>query len=122
MCVYYGDENGAEGHIDPFCRQCFDWNRQNADLIGFYRKLGKIREQYRAIFKDGVFEELRAEDGFLFYKRKNESGTVYVFVNNSSKRYLLNYNGIYVNLINNAKSKDKITIKEYEFGILVKQD
>ena len=22
-CIYYGDENGMEGHIDPFCRYCF---------------------------------------------------------------------------------------------------
>lgn len=120
-CVYYGDENGAEGHIDPFCRQCFDWEHLNTDLVGFYRKLGTIRKKYRNIFKDGEFEALRAEDGLLFFKRINASGTIYVFVNNSSKRYLLNYNGTYLNLINDTKSKDKITINPYEYGILIKR-
>ncbi len=120
-CVYYGDENGAEGHIDPFCRQCFAWDNLNTELLGFYRKLGTIREKYRAIFKDGDFEELRVEDGLIFYKRKNQSGTIYVFVNNSSKRYLMNYNGTYINLINDVKSKNTITINPFEFGILIKQ-
>ena len=49
-CLYYGDENGMEGHIDPFCRKCFDWEHLNEDLIGFYSKLGEIREKYRDIF------------------------------------------------------------------------
>ena len=42
-CLYYGDENGMEGHIDPFCRQCFDWEHLNNDLISFYKRLGEIR-------------------------------------------------------------------------------
>ena len=44
-CIYYGDENAMEGHIDPFCRRCFDWEHLNNDLIEFYQTLGKLREK-----------------------------------------------------------------------------
>lgn len=49
-CVYYGDENAAEGYIDPFCRGCFDWEHLNGELISYYQKLGKIRTRFREIF------------------------------------------------------------------------
>ncbi len=37
-CVYYGDENGMEGHIDPFCRRCFDCDNTNENLLAFYQR------------------------------------------------------------------------------------
>lgn len=121
-CVYYGDENAAEGHIDPFCRRCFDWENLNNDLIGFYQKLGAIRSNYRDIFKDGIFEEIRTEDGLLFYKRENQSGTIYIFTNNSSKRYLLNLTEPYQELISGNIFKKEMEIQPYAYGIFVKSN
>ena len=43
-CIYYGDENAMEGYVDPFCRQCFDWQNPDRDLNEFYRKLGDLRK------------------------------------------------------------------------------
>jgi glycosidase len=43
-CIYYGDENAMEGHSDPFCRRCFDWEHMEQNLIEFYQKLGNIRK------------------------------------------------------------------------------
>ncbi len=120
-CVYYGDENGAEGHIDPFCRRCFDWEHLNHNLIEFYTKLGQIRKKYREIFKDGDFKELFIEDGIIFYKRENQFGNIYIYVNNSKKSYQLNVNGIYKNLLNDAIIENKLEIKENSFGILIKE-
>ena len=75
-CLYYGDENGMEGHIDPFCRRCFDWEDINKELIEFYTALGDLRKAYKNIFKDGEFCELYTENGFLFYKREKEGKSV----------------------------------------------
>lgn len=120
-CIYYGDENGMEGHIDPFCRRCFDWDNLNTDLIGFYQKLGKIREKYRDIFKDGNFEEIRAEDGLLYYKREKNENSVYVYANNSEKNYLLKLNGKYTDCLTNEIFDNYIEIKPNSYKIFVKE-
>jgi glycosidase len=119
-CLYYGDENAMEGHIDPFCRRCFDWEHLNEDLIGFYSKLGEIREKYRNIFKDGEFEDVIVEESFICYKRTKNNESIYIYANNSSSIYQLNLNGNYFDCLKNEKLEEKITVKAYSFGILVK--
>ena len=118
-CVYYGDENGQEGHIDPFCRRCFDWEHLNKDLMSFYQRLGAIRKDYREIFKDGAFKEVRVEDGLMIYERKNEHGEIYIFVNNSSKRYVLEFPEPSIELISNQTFEKELEIKPYEYGIII---
>ena len=120
-CIYYGDENGQEGHIDPFCRRCFDWEHLNEDLIGFYAKLGEIRKKYRTIFKDGDFISLHAEHGLLFYKRENAHGAVYVYVNNDSKKYVLDLPEKVWNCLTNETYEHELVIKPYSYGIFVNQ-
>ena len=119
-CIYYGDENGQEGHIDPFCRRCFDWEHLNEDLIGFYTKLGEIRKKYRSIFKDGKFIELNVEDGLLFFKRENQYGNVYVYVNNSSKRYVLKLPEKMQDILNDCFYESELEIQPNSYGILKK--
>ncbi len=121
-CIYYGDENGAEGHIDPFCRRCFDWEHKNEALIDFYQKMGNIRKTYRDIFKDAEFSLLRAEESLFLYKRENKNGCVYVFVNNGSKRYLLNWGGSFQELISGNVFEEEMEIKPFSYGIFVKQE
>ena len=117
-CLYYGDENGMEGHIDPFCRQCFNWEHLNEPLIHFYQNLGNIREKYRNIFKDGTFKEIFIEDGFIFYKREKENQSVFIYVNNSSKPNILKLPKQYRDCLNDEKILEKeIIIKPYSFGI-----
>ncbi len=120
-CIYYGDENGAEGHIDPFCRQCFDWEHLNKELIGFYQTLGNIRRTHEFIFKDGNFQELRTEDGLFLYKREKENRSLYIYTNNSSKRYLLNLNAKQRDLITDTIFEKRLEIKPYSFGIFEKE-
>ena len=120
-CLYYGDENGMEGHIDPFCRRCFDWEHLNEDLIGFYAKLGEIREKYREIFKDGKFQDVIVNESLIFYKRIKNNKSIYIYANNSSSIYQLNIHEIYFDCLKNEKLEDKIVIKPYSFGILIKE-
>lgn len=120
-CIYYGDENGQEGHIDPFCRRCFDWEHLNEELIGFYTKLGEIRKKYRTIFKDGDFISLHVENGLLFYKRENARGAVYVYANNDSKKYVLDLPEKVLNCLTNETYEHELEIKPYSYGIFVNQ-
>ena len=120
-CLYYGDENGMEGHIDPFCRQCFDWTHLNEDLIGFYSKLGQIREEYREIFKDGELEAINVNESLIFYKRTKNNKNIYVYANNSSAIYQLELDGEYFDYIKNEKFEDKMIVNAYSYGIFVKR-
>ncbi len=86
-CIYYGDENGMEGGKDPFCRACFDWEHLREDLVGFYRKLGEIRQKHRAVFAQGVYREIYADGGIFAFERKFEDKAVYVIVNHSSGKF-----------------------------------
>lgn len=120
-CVYYGDENGMEGHVDPFCRRCFDWDNLNEDLIGFYRRLGKIRENYREIFADGDFYEILAQtDGLFYFKRVKNEKEIYVCTNNSSKNFSLKISEQYIDCINNNIFNERMEIKPYSYNIFVK--
>ncbi len=119
-CIYYGDENGMEGHIDPFCRRCFDWEHLNKELIAFYQKLGKLREKYVEIFKDGEFEEITISGGFLFFQRIKNHKNIFIYTNNSSKRYLLRCKQEYIDCLTNEKLKKEITVEPYSFRIFAK--
>ena len=119
-CLYYGDENAMEGHIDPFCRRCFDWNNLNEDLIKFYAKLGKIRENYRDIFADGDFIEILADNGLLYYKRQKDNTEIYICTNNSSKNYSLKIFEKYMDCINGNIFENYLEIKPYSYNIFIK--
>ena len=119
-CIYYGDENGMEGFIDPFCRKCFDWTNLNLELIDFYKKLGVIRNKYREIFKTGKFEPIYCEKGLFLYKRANDFEEIYVYTNNSSNIYSLNLNGKFIELISDSIVKDKFDVKPYSYAIFYK--
>jgi glycosidase len=119
-CIYYGDENGMEGHIDPFCRQCFDWEHLNEDLLSFYRKLGKIRKDRTELFKDGEFEEILVKDGLFFFKRKKENTEIFICVNNSKERKLFEINETYLNCFDNKIYQNYISIDSYSFLIFEK--
>ena len=119
-CIYYGDENAEEGHIDPFCRRCYDWEHQNEDLISFYAKLGSIREKYRNIFKDGNFQIVYASGGLIFYKRKIDNDEIYTYVNNNAKAELFDLSEKLTDCLSNQIYENQLIIKPYSFGILKK--
>ena len=117
-CIYYGDENGMEGHIDPFCRRCFDWEHLNEELIEHYSKLSKIRETYRKIFAEGTWKEIFAENGLLIYKREYKGQALYIYTNNSSSEQFFKKDGkIFKELLKDAAYADGIKILPNSYGI-----
>ncbi|MCQ2427951.1 MAG: glycoside hydrolase family 13 protein [Clostridia bacterium] len=80
-CVYYGDEAGAEGLLDPFCRRPMRWDgRADADLLGHYRTLGRLRRS-EPCFDGGDFRIVSAHDGYIEYVRKKNGRRLTVAVN-----------------------------------------
>lgn len=91
-CVFYGDEAGVQGFEDPMNRGTYPWGREDTELIGHYRALGRLRAEYKDI--------LRAETRFLnddelaVFERKNEDGCLTVFANAGSKEVVRETNGV----------------------------
>lgn len=120
-CLYYGDENGMEGYIDPFCRRCFDWEHLNQDLISFYRKLGGIRRDLQDIFSDGDFYEVFHDESMVLFARRGKTRRCYVYVNNCTKTTNLLLDGTFEELISGQVYRDKLTVTAYSYGILLKK-
>ncbi|MDE6059340.1 MAG: Beta-galactosidase C-terminal domain [Clostridia bacterium] len=120
-CIYYGDEIGMEGYQDPFCRRCFDWSRVDTSLHAFYQKLGEIRTQkLPEVFKEGIYKEIFSDCGCIVYERRTGNEAAYIFVNNSSQRYTIQFDGIYQEYLSGIKLDGKLEINAYSYGILSK--
>ena len=78
--IYYGDEVGLAGGVDPFNRGCMPWGNENKELLEHYRFLGKMRKEHSA-FKDGSFIPVSDALGCVCYMRKNSEETIAVIAN-----------------------------------------
>lgn len=119
-CIYYGDENAAEGYADPFCRRCFDWEHLNEALIAYYCNLGKLRSAFPEIFKEGKYEEVFIKNGCFIFKREKDNRAVYIYVNNTSEEYFVLFSGKYIELLQNKTFENVMEIKRYSYGLFCK--
>ncbi|MDR1002683.1 MAG: glycoside hydrolase family 13 protein [Oscillospiraceae bacterium] len=78
--IYYGDEAGVEGYLDPFCRSPYPWGKENADLLEWYVKLGELRASLPCL-KNGEFASIHAERSFISYTRTSDEEAILVALN-----------------------------------------
>ncbi len=84
--VYYGDEAGMQGYKDPFNRGCYPWEKENTQLLDFYKALGKFRREHPQ-FKTGECKFISAVMGCVAFTRENL--TIISNSNNHTIRYYL---------------------------------
>lgn len=120
-CLYYGDEIGMEGYIDPFCRGCFDWEHIDNELHDFYVKMGELRKNaLKDVLTEGIYREVFADNYCIVFERKRQNKSVYVYVNQSSGTYSVKMNGSFTECISGTKHRDKLEILGNSYGILIK--
>ena len=73
--TYYGDEAGMEGFEDPFNRRTYPWGEEDAELIAWYRALGKARREL-APLRRGALCYTAAKGDVLAFTRTWEEDTV----------------------------------------------
>lgn len=78
--LYYGDEAGAQGGRDPFNRAFYPWGREDAELIEFFRTLGRLRRDL-PMLKEGRFRPLSAALQCAAYLREDDTGRIAVIAN-----------------------------------------
>lgn len=80
-CVYYGDEVGLEGGLDPDNRRCFPWqSTENMQWLDSYQRWIAIRKQFSSL-QSGSFQWLYCEEGVLAYARQLGDEAVVIAIN-----------------------------------------
>jgi len=114
-CIYYGDEAGMEGGIDPFNRICYPWGHEDTELIEWYKTLAKIRKE-NDCFKDGEYKLIEAKEGLFAFTRGEGKNRVLTAVNVSEKDRIMNVSEFKHDLLLKEKI-DVIKINAGEVGI-----
>lgn len=84
--VYYGDEAGMEGAVDPFNRKPFPWGNIDEEIFNWYKYLGDLRRE-SGVFYDGGFKELYCGGGVYIFERYKGSESVIIACNNSQSSF-----------------------------------
>ena len=103
--VYYGDEEGLEGDLDPFNRRCFDWENGDQDLTDHYKKIAKIRKGNQ-VFKDGLITVKKAQKEIFIFTRGQGKGSITIAVNVGRHAKRCTLNRIATDLYSGKKSKE----------------
>ena len=109
--LYYGDEAGVDGFVDPLCRKTYPWGKEDKILLDHYKKLGELRKS--DAFSKGEYTEEYFERGVFVYSREGSSEKVYVIINFSDDDFNYPLDG--VDYFNGTKyldvsKRDNITI------------
>jgi cyclomaltodextrinase len=79
--IYYGDEVGLPGALDPDCRRTFPaesaWNR---DILDFHKALIALRHQHPAL-RTGTYQVLHAADHTYIFIRQLPAERLLVAIN-----------------------------------------
>ncbi len=119
-CIYYGDEAGMQGYIDPLNRRTYPWGKENKELISWYRFLGNIRKQY-SCFAGGKFVEIYADNGAFVFERVDDNSELLIAVNLSKEPLSLSFDGVLTDLITGNEFNGSINLKENDYIILIKK-
>jgi len=73
-CLYYGDEVGMTGGMDPDCRKCMIWEEKEQDLNlhQFTKELISVRKTNQKILSEGIihWKQVSEDSGVIVFERK----------------------------------------------------
>ena len=81
-CIYYGDEIGLPGEMDPDCRRAFPWDRTAWDeaLFSWFKTLIALRHA-EPVLRHGATRVVVAEGMAIAYERADARGAMLVALN-----------------------------------------
>lgn len=79
-CVYYGDEAGLEGYSDPYNRGTYPWEREDKEILVWYKKIIKLRLEYE-VLRSGDFQSFYIDPDIYGFRRSKGDEEVRVLIN-----------------------------------------
>ncbi|GMA46204.1 hypothetical protein GCM10025854_27590 [Tetragenococcus muriaticus] len=121
-CLYYGDEIGMTGGMDPECRKCMIWEEkeQDQDLLQFVKKLIALRKSWQKVLSQGSMEwtVVNEQNGQLILERRLADHKLQAVFNTGKAEIILDKNGE-VLLANRGKvNETNLYIQEKGFMVL----
>lgn len=117
--IYYGDEVGLTGDLDPYNRRCFPWGKEDKEYLKFFKTLGKIRTT-ESLFATGSFSIMYYDKQIIVYERNDGENRIVVAANVSSTEVKLHFTKPLINLMEN-KDKQYTFILNPESFLILKQ-
>lgn len=71
--IYYGDEAGVRGGADPDNRRTFPWGNEDKEIMAWYKKLTKARNE-NGFFAIGFFKQICVNEDIYGIARYSENG------------------------------------------------
>lgn len=123
--IYYGDEIGLSGEMDPDNRRCYPLNavHQDLDLKAFIKQFIHLRKTHES-FKTSDYHFI--DSNILAFTKTSKDEDILVLMNNGEKTTLnldQTYTGCYENLLTSKTIyiHDKMDIDTYALFILKKE-
>ena len=114
--IYYGDEAGMEGHNDPFNRRPYPWGRENPDLLAFFRELGQLRKDHKAL-RLGDVEFFHADGQKIGFCRRFRDQKLRIYVNRSDENWDISGGNVLFGYNLLSVAPDRISLAPMSFCI-----
>ncbi|MDB0437990.1 glycoside hydrolase family 13 protein [Clostridioides difficile] len=122
--IYYGDEAGLCGDVDPDNRRTYPWKNEDEDMLSFYKNIIKIRNKNK-ILSSGETEFIytKNDNVFAFIRFNEDNDRILILINrsNNPENISLNIEGSFIEEIPikyNLKNMNKnIQIENNELKI-----
>ena len=75
-CIYYGDEAGAQGDDDPFCRGTYPWGREDRGLISAIERINRYRLGSETL-RRGSMELVAPDENTIIVRRRLQGHASY---------------------------------------------
>lgn len=108
--IYYGDEIGMQGYEDPLCRRPMAWDNIDEEILTHYKKLAKIRTEYRARMTGST--KVHAKNGVLYIERSGNGKKVILVANTSSQAKPVVLDREYTDLLTGEKVSSDAKIQK----------
>ncbi|MBD7913457.1 MULTISPECIES: glycoside hydrolase family 13 protein [Clostridium] len=82
--IYYGDEVGLIGGLDPSNRKPYPWEKENKEVYDIYRKLIMLRKSNDILLK-GDFDIYQGENDLVIVKRMYKNKSILIILNNTEE-------------------------------------
>ena len=115
--IYYGDEYGMRGGVDPDDRRTFDWSQVSSGntSIALFHKLIAMREAYPAL-RSGSYITLLTDDANKIYSfgRMDQKNRIAVVLNQDSQSHTVTIPAYQLSMMNGSKVTDELTGNVYQ--------